>query len=230
MSVEFTMDSSFTSAPLQIELTVDNPHMLINGAVGTGKTTACRHIIEANQNINFVYLGQADFHMSSPLDLIAPENFFALPEHYRDHYLDPEKLRVALHSLLESAILQANQQKAVLVIEEFTQFISYAKSEFFELIGWATGRGLHIIFTSPSPIDCTILRRIAPGALAVMSPAAPETRYILEELSAVYPEFKGAPLIGEVGKFLVRVPGGSITGNLSIPDPMKVPTAPWEVA
>ncbi len=239
MSLTLTISKNPTGTPSTINLTIDNPHLLILGAVGAGKTVMCEHITNINEGTEFVYLGRDErgneLRQARPFRAVAEDNFFTHP--LRTHTVS-SKVHAALTSTLDAAAARAFELGAVLIIEEFTIYLKNDRFHFFNIVGELTEAGVHIVFTAPLNLTEADLRRLAIGNVAMMSDyrpsfktraialaravGVPPTRSNLPDtpISWAYPELaaENHPTARR-GEFILRSPSGFDVTTQVVPSP-----------
>lgn len=151
--------------PKHVSLTIDNPHMLILGDIGSGKTTMCQHITSANPSTHFVYLGRDERHRGGAyrFDDVATEDF--VPAIHPPMESDERVWRV-MDALHEAA--SRTSSGSVLILEEMRIFLDADRNEFYRVVGELTEAGVHIVFTNQLNLTEADLRRLAVGNIALM--------------------------------------------------------------
>lgn len=239
MSLTLTISKKPTGKTSTIDLRIDNPHLLILGPVGAGKTVMCEHITNINEGTAFVYLGRDErgneLRQARPFRAVAEDNFFT---HVPNTYLESPEHRTALTSTLDAAAARAIELEAVLIIEEFTLYLKNDRAHFFNTVGDLTEAGVHIIFTDQNIRDERALRRLAIGNVAMMSDYYPsfKTRTIAlaraigvsptqtnlpdTPISWAYPELAAENYpTARRGEFVLRTPSGFGIATHVVPNP-----------
>lgn len=239
MSLTLTIGKNPTGKPSTINLTIDNPHLLILGEVGAGKTVMCEHITNINEGTEFVYLGRDErgneLRHARPFRAVAENNFFTHPLH--THTVS-SKVHAALTSTLDAAAARAVELGAVLIIEEFTIYLKNDRFHFFNIVGELTEAGVHIVFTNQLNLTEADLRRLAIGNVAMMSDyrpllqnpshctsprvGVPPTRSNLPDtpISWAYPELAAEDYPADRrGEFILRSPSDFDVTTQVIPSP-----------
>lgn len=248
MPLTLTISKNHTGKPSTIDLTIDNPHLLILGPVGAGKTVMCEHITNINEGTVFVYLGRDErdnkLRQARPFRAVAENNFFTHPllTHTVSSKMHAAFIgtlnAAALIDTLNAAAIRAFELGAVLIIEEFTIYLKNDRAHFFNTVGELTEAGVHIIFTAQNIRDEGALRRLAIGNVAMMSDYYPsfKTRTIAlaraigvsptqtnlpdTPISWAYPELAAENYpTARRGEFILRSPSGFHIATQVVPSP-----------
>ena len=217
MSLTLTISKKPTGKTSTIDLRIDNPHLLILGPVGAGKTVMCEHITNINEGTAFVYLGRDErgneLRQARPFRAVAEDNFFT---HVPNTYLESPEHRTALTSTLDAAAARAFELGAVLIIEEATLYLEADRAHFFNTVGDLTEAGVHIIFTDQNIRDERALRRLAIGNIALLKNHLPGK----SPINQAYPELAAENYpTARRGEFILRTPSGFDVTTHVVPNP-----------
>ena len=237
MPLTLTIGKNPTGKPSTIDLTIDNPHLLILGAVGAGKTVMCEHITNINKGTEFVYLGRDERNAphARPFHAVAEDNFHA---HAPTYDVTTPKQRDAITSTLNAAATRAIELGAVLIIEETTLYLEADRAHFFNTVGDLTEAGVHIIFTAHDVTDEGALRRLAIGNIALLCEYAPsavshaislarsvgipptKTTFPDTPINRAYPELAAENYpTARRGEFILRTPSSFDVTTQVVPSP-----------
>lgn len=215
MSLTLTIGKNPTGKPSTIDLTIDNPHLLIIGPVGAGKTVMCEHITNINEGAEFVYLGRDERNgpHARSFHAVAEDNFHA---HAPTYDVTTPEQRDVITGTLNAAATRAIELGAVLIIEEFTIYLDADSAHFFNTVGDLTEAGVHIIFTTPNIHDKRSLRRLAIGNIALFKNRLPAR----SPINQVYPELAAhAYPTDRRGEFILRTASSLDVSTQVVPSP-----------
>lgn len=209
--------------PTQVDLTLDNPHLLILGVAGIGKTVMCEYITAVNRG-PFVFLGR-DFRENKAgrgrqFYEVPDENFFTYDSGVVYNTAEKEEQASSLAECLDAAANRALELKATLIIDEISFCLGLDREHFFQVIENLTEAGVHIIFTAQGIYDKAAYRRLRPGNLVLLGhQSAGGVNLFLEQ---AYPELKQyLRLSDKRGEFVLRTPKAVSAWN-TVPAPWKL--------
>lgn len=201
----------------RLDLTMNNPHMLILGMIGSGKTVMCEYITSTIPG-PFVFLGRDPRNSEAKNGGVFPnvpdENFF-----FYDRDGSEDEARRSLAETLDEATARALDLGTALIIDEIIFYLHLDREHFFQTIENLTEAGVRIIFTAMRIPAEESIQRLKVGALALLG-------FMSGEFKRAYPEL--APYLSQCdkrGEFILWTPK-LVSVGLSVPAPGNTETAP----